>query len=134
MTIPVLVHRYRVSLVSLATAISKREGLSPDQVEARVVDGALILEIIGDPLPEEAERAPETDAEIKGGWRARRAAIIASEVAFQKWKGCADATEATIYIKDTCRVSSRKELDHDEAAGAIFDRIAREYALWLEGY
>ena len=140
MTIPVIIHRYQVNLASLAGAISKREGISPDQVEARVVGDSLILEIVTDPAMTATRQAPADDKpeppaeELKGGARAKRAAIIATEGAFLKWAEAADADAATAWIKEQCRVTSRRELDHNPDAGAIFDRIDSRYRAWLDGY
>lgn len=142
MTSPVLVHRYKVRLSSLAAAISKRQGIAEDQIEARVADGALILDIIGDqagydspadqPAPE-SPAAPQPE-EMKGGARAKRAAIIAGEGAFLKWGEFASPDAATAWIKEQCRVASRRELDYNSEAAEIFDRIDSRYRAWLDGY
>lgn len=81
-----------------------------------------------------------TDAKIigaaKGGAKARLAGILCADPAFQKWlfdrKGVVILSptvdreaSAAATVREVCRVRSRAELDHNEAAGKRFDAEIR---------
>lgn len=78
------------------------------------------------------EQDPEP--ELKGGPLARRAAIMCTERAFWTFSDTSSADEAAVWLRETCGVTSRKMLDHDERAGREFDQIDGRYRRWLQGY
>lgn len=82
----------------------------------------------------------ETDAKIieaaKGGAKARLAGILCADPTFQKWlfdrmgavilsPSVDREASAAAMIRELCRVRSRAELDHNEAAGKTFDAEIR---------
>ncbi|MGS1095820.1 hypothetical protein ACVCNR_14680 [Aquamicrobium terrae] len=72
--------------------------------------------------------------ELKGGALARRAAITCAERGFRTFLGVSSAEEAKIDVCRRCGITTRKMLDHDERAAAIWDDIIGKYRLWLEGH
>lgn len=74
------------------------------------------------------------EPEIKGGPLARRAAIACSERGFWTFLGVSSADEAKADVCRRCGVTTRKMLDHDSGAAAIWNDIDRKYGLWKEGY
>ena len=102
---------------------------------------------------EEAERlllkateTPQEPEQLKGGARAKRAGILCGDETFQRWlfnttfgkKWINDlppeyreqlgAPEAAGILRWQCKTHrSRAELDHNEEAGRIFDRIVDDY-------
>lgn len=78
--------------------------------------------------------AQDPEPELKGGALARRAAITCGERGFLTFLGVASAEEAKADICRRCGITTRKLLDHDERAAAIWDDIVGKYRLWLEGH
>lgn len=76
----------------------------------------------------------DPEPELKGGALARRAAITCSERGFWTFLGVSSADEAKAEICRRCGITTRKMLDHDERAAAIWDDIIGKYRLWLEGH
>jgi len=89
--------------------------------------------------PEAAPSSQEPKLELKGGAISQRAAINCGERGFWtflKKYGAAVTSkeEAAAWLRHFCGIESRRELDHDRAAGDAFKEIDRRYRLWLEGY
>jgi hypothetical protein len=74
------------------------------------------------------------EPEQKGGPLARRAAIACGERGFWTFLGAVSAENAKYIICRRCGVTSRKMLDHDDRAAAIWHDIDGKYRLWLEGH
>jgi len=71
---------------------------------------------------------PPAREKPKGGPLAKLAGIWCGNPAFWQWCGASDANEAAAFVKNTCQVSSRAELDHDPAAAALFlERIRKPF-------
>lgn len=65
----------------------------------------------------------------KGGELARLAAMLCQQRDFMQFAGCTSPDDAAAFIRRTCGIKSRSELDHDAAAAKLFhDRIRRPYA------
>lgn len=86
----------------------------------------------GETSPDAARQDPEP--ELKGGPLARRAAIACGERGFWTFLGVASADEAKADICRRCGITTRKMLDHDSQAAAIWQGIDSKYSLWKEGY
>lgn len=75
---------------------------------------------------------PKEPEKPKGGELARLAGIWSNEPKFWRWIGTVGGPEidndmqAAVWIRDTCGVKSRIELDHNSAASAIFHHEIRE--------
>ena len=78
--------------------------------------------------------AQDPEPELKGGPLARRAAIVCGERGFWTFLGVASADEAKADVCRRCGITTRKMLDHDERAAAIWNDIDGKYRLWLEGH
>lgn len=76
----------------------------------------------------------DPEPELKGGAFARRAAITCAERGFWTFLGVASADEAKADVCRRCGITTRKMLDHDERAAAIWEDIIGKYRLWLEGH
>lgn len=74
------------------------------------------------------------EPEIKGGPLARRAAMACSERGFWTFLGVGSADDAKADVCRRCGVTTRKMLDHDERAAAVWKDIDSKYGLWKEGY
>lgn len=74
------------------------------------------------------------EPELKGGPLARRAAIACSECGFWTLLGVDNADDAKADVCTRCGITTRKMLDHDEHAAAIWKDIDTTYGLWKEGY
>ena len=83
---------------------------------------------------ETAKIVEHPESELKGGPLARQAAIACGERGFWTFLEVSGADEAKAAVCRRCGVDSRKKLDHDEDAAAIWKEIDRKYRLWLEGY
>jgi len=83
-------------------------------------------------LAAEAENE-RPEPELKGGPLARRAAIACGERGFWTFLGVTSADEAKADVCRRCGITTRKMLDHDERAAAIWQDIDGKYRLWLEG-
>ena len=62
----------------------------------------------------------------KGGALARLAGQWSQSVAFWRWAGVDDADAAAQYIRSTCGVGSRADLDHNSEAAHLFHVRIRE--------
>lgn len=102
-----------------------------------------VLAMLGAPLPDRhlwvaIAVLSEAASETKGGKLAQQAAIMCNEGAFQQWAahrmkdGVRTAECAADFIRWRCAVTSRADLDHDEAAGAVFRSMKSEYEAWLK--
>lgn len=90
-------------------------------------------------IPEKAGTRPAVAPEpeqpgLKGGPLARRAAIACGERGFWTFLGVSSADEAKADVCRRCGITTRKMLDHDERAAAIWNDIDGKYRLWLEGH
>lgn len=110
-------------------AQNMREIMSAPSIEPSVDDVASLAS-------NEAAKSYVQDPgpELKGGALARRAAITCSERGFWTFLGVTSAEEAKADVCRRCGVTTRKMLDHDERAAAIWDDIIGKYRLWLEGH
>lgn len=87
-----------------------------------------------------------TDA-AKGGQQARRAAMLCQNQRFglyldQRWRakyglsvnefpdGTHNAAGATRWLRKACGIQSRAEIDHNEEARAMLDKIVADYSKW----
>ncbi len=71
--------------------------------------------------------------EKKGGDLAKLAGIFINTKAFQIWAKASSVDEADAYIKKTCRISSKIELDHDALASQLFHELIRlPFNAWYE--
>ena len=97
------------------------------------------------PAAAQAEASKEFQPPAKGGQLCKLAAIWSGDEEFHaflaatmKWaKSYSEPITPEIaasIIRETCGVASRADLDHDEAAAAIFHRDFRlPYQRWLQG-
>lgn len=84
----------------------------------------------GETSPDVASQEPE----VKGGPLARRAAIACGERGFWTFLGVSSADEAKADVCRRCGITTRKMLDHDEAAAEHWRRLDGKYRLWLDGH
>ncbi len=94
---------------------------------------------IGSDTPADGETPPAAplappEPELKGGDNAKRAGIVCGERLFQVFLDVADEAAAKADVYRRCGITTRKMLDHDERARAVWLEIDRMYALWREGY
>lgn len=77
----------------------------------------------------EHERKPE----MKGGELAKLAGMWCNDNYFREWVKSQSDLEPDAYIKETCGIDSKRELDHDEDAAWFFHGdIRKPYAAWLK--
>lgn len=91
--------------------------------------------------PLKPEAAPKAEDGPKGGELAKLAGILCADMGFQAWIEHAygeelpanaalplddDAERAAVIVRHVCRVKSRAELDHSEAAATIFHERIRK--------
>lgn len=74
------------------------------------------------------------EPQLRGGPLARRAAIACGERGFWTFLGVASGDEAKTDVCRRCGITTRKMLDHDERAAAIWQDIDGKYRLWLDGH
>ncbi len=72
----------------------------------------------------------KAEPELKGGELARLAGILCNDPEFQAFLSVSGEEAAADAIRKLCGVTSRAELDHNEAAAAIFHAEIRKP--WLE--
>lgn len=146
---PQLVHRYAFPIrdaieTLLGDAVGDCEGW-----RIRVEGDEVVIDVIA-PAPgiapttadvtslasNETAKSYVADPEpgLKGGPLARRAAIACGERGFWTFLGVSGADEAKADVCRRCGIDSRKMLDHDQRAAAIWKDIDGKYALWKEGY
>lgn len=64
----------------------------------------------------------------KGGDLARLAAMLCQQPEFMQFSGCTSSDDAAAFIRRTCGIESRSELDHNAAAAQLFHhRVRRPY-------
>ena len=92
---------------------------------------AVLVEIGEDEQPVAqpgAVDASAQDPKPKGGQLCRLAAQFCQQAHFQAWTNTSTPDEAAQWVRRTCEITSRVELDHDPAAAARFhDRVRRPY-------
>lgn len=74
---------------------------------------------------QQPDTAPPGSDRPKGGELARLAGIFSNNPTFQDWCEAGSAEEAAEWIRRTCQVSSRADLDHDEEAQKLFHNLVR---------
>uniref|UniRef100_UPI0033409891 hypothetical protein n=1 Tax=Castellaniella defragrans TaxID=75697 RepID=UPI0033409891 len=81
------------------------------------------------PLRADFERkAADGQEKPKGGDLARLAGQLCQSPEFQRWCGVESADAAAEFIRKTCGVDSRADLDHDlEAAARFHERVRKEF-------
>lgn len=67
--------------------------------------------------------APTTQ---KGATLARLAGMLCQQPAFMQFSGATSPDDAAEFIRRTCGVQSRAELDHDPKAAALFHEHVRK--------
>ncbi|WP_237673808.1 hypothetical protein [Vreelandella profundi] len=84
---------------------------------------------------------------VKGGQQSRRAAMLCQNPRFwlyldQRWRakhklsagefpnGTHNAAGATRWLRKACGIQSRAELDHNDEARAMLERIVADYSKW----
>lgn len=109
-----------------------------------------VWQALGSPIPDSETwvaiarlrdgNAPQIEPPGKSGSLAQQAGILCNEVAFRRWlaetapvDGIAvfDLDMAADELRERCGVSSRRELDTDEAAAQRFRDMRSDYKLWL---
>jgi hypothetical protein len=85
---------------------------------------AVLVEIGEDELPV-TPPAPAPGARPKGGQLCRLAAQFCQQAHFQEWTNTSGPDEAAQWIRRTCEVTSRVQLDHDPEAAARFHARVR---------
>jgi len=69
----------------------------------------------------------------KGGALARLAGMFCQQSRFMAFCGARSAAEAAVFIRRTCNVKSRAELDHDPKARQLFhDYVRKPYVDAIE--
>lgn len=91
-------------------------------------------------MPEVAQQQARQEAAepAKGGVLAKLAGMWCADELFNKWiamtHGSRMSGDAAEFIRMVCRITSRAELDHNEAAAALFHSEFRlPYNAWLQG-
>lgn len=110
---------------------------SPDAAEWTLV----LAELTDD--DEVVDQAKLERAEtVKGGALCKSAAILCGTADFQRWVALQDKLDrpradpdiCADFIRRRCRIKSRAQLDHDDAAAERFRRWVKvPFALWAEG-
>lgn len=96
---------------------------------------AVVLVEIGDDeqpvIPEEVQPAQKP---VKGGDLARMAGMWCADPEFRAWSQTESAEAAANWIRETCGVGSRAELDHNAEAAQAFHRLVRlPFMAWRAG-
>lgn len=107
------------------TSLSATEGAG----EAPALDGSS-----ASGKSQSAAAAEVQGPELNGGPLARRAAIACGERPFQVFLGVSSANDAKADVCRRCGITTRKMLDHDPRAAAVWQDIDGKYRLWLEGH
>lgn len=146
---PTLVHRYAFPI---RDAVETLLGDAVGDCEAwviRVEGDELVIDVVGPTtgiVPTIGEMTslasnetaksyvPDPEPELKGGPLARRAAIACGERGFWTFLGVDSADQAKADVCRRCGITTRKMLDHDERAAAVWNDIDGKYRLWLEGH
>lgn len=87
-------------------------------------------------LTEEGQLVAEEEKQ-KGGALAQSAAMFCKDSDFQRWCaeewGCAaDEAAARGVVLFNCGIQSRRELDHNDEAKALFLRMRKSFLTWIE--
>jgi len=154
-----IIHRYRFLTAEVVEAL----GVSQDCLAYSIsIDaGGLVVDVVepginsqgsqtnsqgsADPTPSIAdgdaesppwdeEETPAPEPELKGGPLAQRASICCGEGSFRLLLGVQTAEDARAEILRRCGITTRKMLDHDDRAAAIWRAIDGKYRLWLDGH
>ncbi|PWC57827.1 hypothetical protein TSH7_25115 [Azospirillum sp. TSH7] len=86
----------------------------------------------------ETPHAPVAEPERRQTTNANRAGMMIREPLFWQWieahypYGCKDSGAADRFIKETCGIRSKRDLDADLDAAATFDAIRRRYYAWTQ--
>ncbi|MBS4019936.1 MAG: hypothetical protein KGZ68_17075 [Dechloromonas sp.] len=143
---PIVIHRHVFSGDALIEALLPGASARYDRAALTIEDDAVTIDLIGPKVAEPKGDAPPTamnekaksnvaeEPELKGGDRARRAAMRCGEQLFQRFVGaeCKDTAKAIILHR--CGVTSRKLFDHDLKAAAAWRTIEDRYQLWRQGH
>jgi hypothetical protein len=121
-----------VPLEMLATVIRHLGGIDPG-AETPVVVARLNSVPAAKPSKPDAPLADKP----KGKKLAQRAAMLCNEPAFRLFLAdrgvlIPDADAAVVWLRQTCGVQSRAELDSNEAAGRCFLDLEADYKLWRD--
>lgn len=145
----IVIHRHTFRSAEILAALLPEAGQHLAH-EIRIDAGQLVIDIIGPgeetpaapPEPSATNETAKSDVapaepeepELKGGPFARRASICCGEKGFWTFLGVESAEAAKADVCRRCGVTSRRFLDHNEAAALRWREIDRRYGLWLEGY
>lgn len=123
------------------------EGIHAFEGYARNVDSFMTVLVELDDAEQVIDQAKRARVEAaqkderKGGELAKLAGMFSQQHTFWEWVkhvsgGTWDPTsaeDAAQYVRDLCKVSSRRLLDHDELAGKRFHQLIRQpYVAWQE--
>lgn len=116
--------------VALAPLVANFEQIKPDVTNPGFNSENVTKPIIG-------AASLVTSDKPKGGELAKWAGILSNDPVFWEWADeCCDfldikdATDAAIYIREMCNISSRAELDHNPEAAKIFRDMMGEFDDW----
>jgi hypothetical protein len=104
----------------------------PKQLDAIGAGKRFMLALV--PIGDDEQ--PEPIIRPKGGGLAQRAGIICNQPSFWKWLyedgyHCLNQSDASIFVRNRCGVTSRAELDHNEDAGKLFENFLTDYEMWM---
>lgn len=100
----------------------------------------VLVEMTDDSEPVDQEAKERVNTTLRGGPLCKKAAILCNDRMFLRWIGSiwkrkepATPKEAAEFIRNRCRIQSRVELDHDEAAAMRFHKaVLTPYAVWSQ--
>lgn len=94
---------------------------------------ACVLVEIGENEQPKEPQAPTQPWVPKGGELAKLAGIFCATAEFQEWAGVDTEEAAAAWLRDTCGIKSRAELDHDHGAAVLFHNLIRKPWLAHQG-
>ncbi len=97
---------------------------------------AVLIEIGEDEKPVKPESVEEKKEAVKQGENCWLAIRMCNNENFKKFVehqqfGGENQISADQYLKNVCRISSRKELDNDREAAARFRGLQQQYSTWV---
>lgn len=143
---PIVIHRHVFAGDALIEALLPGASARYERAALTIEDDAVTIDLFGpkevvskgEPAPaatnETAKSYAAEEPELKGGDLARRAAMRCGEPLFWRFISAEDKDTAKAIILHRCRISSRKMLDHDAKAAAIWRSIEDRFQLWRQGH
>lgn len=99
-----------------------------------------VARLMADVVQQQARKETIERDKPKGGALCKLAGIFCNDENFRSWMRLTydplprTAEDAAEIIRRVCKIESRSELDHDQAAAELFHRTFRlPYSAWLEG-